>query len=236
MKKLILASAAAVALTVSLPAVAAAQVDHVDLSYQRLETPIGDGDGFAASGALLFGTGSPINLQLDASIAQSESVTGGGANLHAFHRNESFAVGGFVGFTDSEFIDAIIQYGLEGAFYLDAVTLGATVAQLDSDDLGLEATTLQGAATFFPNDNVSLGASYGNVDVDGVGDFDVFGLAAEFKMNGPVSFFANYGRAEDLDVDIFGLGVRYNFGGKTLKERDRSGASMGKSTAAQFLF
>jgi hypothetical protein len=46
-----------------------------------------------------------------------------------------------------------------------------------------------------------------------------------------VSLYASYGytKADDFDVkaNTFMVGVRYNFGGTTLKSRDRSGASFG---------
>ena len=57
------------------------------------------------------------------------------------------------------------------------------------------------------------------------------GLGGEVQFEGPVSIFGGLNRTDvedfDLTVDTVSLGVRYNFGGGTLRDRDRTGAAFG---------
>ena len=57
-------------------------------------------------------------------------------------------------------------------------------------------------------------------------------LGGEYQFaSTPVSLYAGYAHTKfdeaDIAADQFTVGVRYNFGGQTLKGRDRSGASFG---------
>jgi len=235
-KKYLLATAA-VAAAIALPAVASAQATgYIDGSYTRIETPFGDGDGVTVGGGVLLTPDAPVQVQLNGAFTSAEDANAAAVAAHVFHRTETWAAGGFVGYTDAEGVDGILNYGVEGSWYFPAVTLSGSASKLDNDDLGLDATVLAAGIKFFPTDNFSVGGSFGNVDIDGVGDFDVFGAEAEFKFNGPASVFASYDTADDLDVDIWSIGLRWNFGQDSLKSRDRSGASMGSSSAARFLF
>jgi opacity protein-like surface antigen len=230
-----IAAASAVAIALAAPAAANAASGYVDLSYA--DNGDFDVNSWAVNGSAVVPAGQ-LNLQFDAGFTRTDfdgdNVTTGAGAVHLFHRNDKFAVGGVVGVADP----GIYTYGLEGAMYLDRVTLSGSASIL-TDDLDLfddEPTVLNLGAKFFVTDNVSIGASYSNFDTSDFGEsVDSWGLEGEFKTSGPASFFAAYSTTEELDLDTWSIGMRWNFGDATLKARDRSGPSMGARGGASFL-
>ena len=121
--------------------------------------------------------------------------------------------------------------GAEGAKYLDNVTLAGTVAYANIDDLDVDAWGLGGEARYFVSDNFRLNAGLGWADAEDENLWTA-SLGGEYQFaSTPVSLYAGYAHTKfdeaDIEVDRFTVGVRYNFGGQTLKGRDRSGASFG---------
>ena len=234
MKKYLIAAASAAAIALAAPAAANAASGFVDLSY----TDNGDADvnSFAVNGSAVVPAGE-LNVQFDAGFSRLDSdgfnYTSGGGAVHVFHRSDKFAIGGVLGVMDPGFYN----YGVEGAAYFDRFTLNGS-AQIMHDDSNIfddDPTILTVGGKFFPTDNTSIGATYSNFDSDDFdGAVDTWSLEGEAKGSGPASFFAAYSRTDDLDLDTWSIGVRWNIGTATLKERDRTGASMG-SRVGNFL-
>lgn len=203
-------------------------------SNTEVETPLGDvdGDGFAVDGAVVWSLGGDLGLQLDAAYADVEDSDGVSATAHLFDRNDSFAFGGYVGLAEVE-DETGWTAGLEAHKYLNNVTLAGGLGYATIDDSDVDVWGLNGEVRYFVSDNVRLNAGLGWVRAEAGGE-DTDGLSigagAEYQFDAaPISLFAGVSRTEfnDFDVDATSVtvGLRYNFGGTTLKSRDRSGAS-----------
>ena len=124
LKKYVFAAMSAATVAMLATAATAAPAGHVEGSY----TDVSDLD--ANSWALGGGRGraaGPVNLEVDATVVQHH-VRGFGSEKsfaaagHVFFRNDRFAAGGFVSGGD----EGIYAWGVEGAFYLDRVTLSGS--------------------------------------------------------------------------------------------------------------
>jgi hypothetical protein len=242
MKSVLFASAAAVAVLAAVPAFAeTAPTGYVGASYGRsnLDTPIGsaDADTWGLEGSAAFGLGDGLGAQLDANYANTDVDGFGSADTwglggHLFTRNDSYALGGFAGWTDNDGTNGW-SLGVEGQKYLDNVTLAGSFGYGKIDDADVDYWSVGGEARYFVSDNFRLQGNLGWARVNGFGgDADLWsaGVGGEYQFDkAPVSVYANYAHTElndaDLKADTFTVGVRYAFGGTTLKSRDRSGAS-----------
>lgn len=246
MKKYLLGAAAALA--IAAPGVASAQQGYVDLGYSTGEVEAfgssADVEGWQAGGAAAFGGNGGLGFQIDGVFGNSEvdggddvdSYTIGG---HVFTRNESFLIGGFANYGNSDDGTDELDYwtlGAEGQLYLSRTTIDGAVSYSEADDDGGELTALDLGLTHFVTDNFSLGGGvgFGNADVAGT-DVDAvnLGVSGEYQFSAmPISLFAGYSHGEvddfDVEADAFTLGVRYNFGSGSLFERNRSGASLSR--------
>ncbi len=236
MKTRILLSAAAAAALMATP-VFAETTGYVGAFYgnTEIDTPIGDADADAwgLQGAVAAGEVGGINFQADASYMNADDFDADtfSGTAHLFTRQEGYALGGFVGYTDTDGADAWF-IGAEGAKFFEQVTLAASVGYGDMNDLDADLWGGNVEARFFATDNFRIDGRLGYANVDtGFGDADTWniGIGAEYQLEAaPVSFFAGYDRQEiddvDVDVNTLTVGVRYNWGG-TLKDRDRSGAT-----------
>jgi hypothetical protein len=227
LKKYLIAAASTVALALAAPAAANAAVGYVGATYTDSNDL--DSSAYGVNGAAVVPVGS-LNLQFDAGIGHSEigsfdDDTAVGA-LHLFHRNDSFALGGFVAAAD----EGLYGYGVEGAIYASQLTFSAQIGKLEDQSTsgGAEGTVWNLGAKFFATDNFSLGVTYTNFDPQGsLNSIDAWGVGAEYKpMEMPVSFSLGYSRNDEFDVDAWTIGARWHFGVGTLKEQDRQGASM----------
>ncbi|MBC6981434.1 hypothetical protein [Caulobacter sp. 17J80-11] len=241
MKKLLSASAAVAALFAAAPAFAGS--GYVDLSYAELDAGFVDFKAVNLGGAAATEIGGDWNVQGEAVVHRvdvdffgpSTSLNYTDAGLHLFKRNDSWAAGVYADSTDVLMMSAW-GLGVEGAKYFDRATINGSIGFnkseggmfFGSDDVdGWNATA---GVTFFATDNISIAADVKHMDVEEL-DATVWGLTAEFKPDTmPVSFFAGYrGQDENFfgeDSTSWRLGVRWNFGSGSLKERDRTGASM----------
>lgn len=246
MKKYLLGAAAALA--IAAPGVASAQ-GYVDLGYTSGEVDFGgpsaDFDGWQLGGAAAFGGNGTVGFQIDGLVGNLEGDGGGDVDTysfggHAFTRNSSHLIGGFVNYGGADAGGgADYDYwtiGVEGQLYLSRTTLDGSVSYSEADDLDGELTAIDLGATHFLTDNFSFGGGFGfaNLEVPG-GDVDAtnFGLNAEYQFASlPISIFGGYSHLEvddiDLDSDAVSVGIRYNFGG-SLFERNRSGPSLSRS-------
>lgn len=236
MKTLLFASAFAVAALASAPAFAQTTgFAGAAVSRAELETPFGntDGESYSAGGSVYLPTSEALGFQLDlsASDADDAEATINGA-AHVVTAMSKGRIGGFVAASTTDG-DTLWGVGAEGQVYVDEqITLAGVLAYAKEDEADIEVVGAGGQGRFFATDNFRIDANIGYLDVQDV-DVSIWvaGVGAEYQFaKVPVSVFGGYSRigAEDVDVtaDIFSLGVRYNFGGASLKQRDRSGAAM----------
>jgi hypothetical protein len=139
-------------------------------------------------------------------------------------------LGPFVGATTGEAFD-LAGGGVEGRFSLaENWRLDGAAGYASGDAEGWGA---RGELRFFAGDNTRLDgfAALSTFDTD-LGDFEGWslGLGGEHQFGGaPISLFARFehSEAEDLDLsaDSFRIGLRWNFGGGTLRDRYLEGQS-----------
>jgi hypothetical protein len=237
MRNWIIGAAALVAVVA--PGVAAAQTGYVGAVYGNVDPDGGgDEDFYGLEGAVAFSGSGSIVFEVDASIFDADDTdTSYGLTGHVLMRNDSHAVGGFIGLSDSDASDTTWYGGLEANKYFDQWTLAGAVFYGNNDDNDVDGYGINVEGRYFVQDNLRLDANigYGQVDTGAAGDDDVttYGVGAEYQLASfPVSFTAGYHTfdADAGDADVWSIGVRYNWGGQTLRDRDRSGASQASLT------
>jgi hypothetical protein len=240
MRNWIIAAAALVAVVA--PGVAAAQTGYVGAVYGNADPDgPGDEDFYGLEGAVAFSGSGSIVFEVDAAITDGDDTdTAYGLTGHVLMRNDSHAVGGFIGIADSDDADTLWFGGVEANKYFDRFTVAGALFYGQTETAAgddVEGYGLNVEGRYFVQDNFRVDANvgYASVDVDTVGDDDVmiYGVGAEYQLaNFPVSFRAGYSTTDSDfgDVDVWSIGVRYNWGGQTLRDRDRSGASQASLT------
>jgi hypothetical protein len=244
MRNWIIGAAAAIA-AMAAPGVAAAHSGYVDLGYaqsnlEQLGTDQ-DIDTIALGGSVAFDLNT-LGVQIDGRIGNAEPDTGGdldfwGIGGHVYKRSNAWLLGGFAGFGNLESAGTDIDewtVGIEGQYYLERTTLDGALSYSEAEDANLEATGIDFGARHFVTDNFSIGGNVGFANIEGGGtdlDSTSLGVDAEWQMaTFPLSIVGGYQHNEvddaDIDVDTLSIGVRYNFGGATLIDRDRSGAGL----------
>jgi hypothetical protein len=238
MKSVLFASAAAVAVLAAAPAFAeTAPTGYVGTSYSTADSDIaGDMTDWNVDGAAAFNVSDKVGVQINADYSNMDfdglgSADSWGGSAHLFTRNDSYAVGGYVGMTA---LDGANEWnvGAEGMWFSDATTFAASAGYGQIEDVDLSYWGYDAEIRYFVNDNFRLQGSLGfnRVDISGAqGNVWSLGLGGEYQFDkAPVSVFAGYSRGRlemtDLATNTFTVGVRYNFGGTTLKSRERSGA------------
>lgn len=232
MRKIILAAAAVMAVAAA-PAVASAQTGYVGGVYNNVDVDgLGDADAWGVEGSVFFPTSGSLGVEVDASVVDVEDGdTGYSLAGHLFTRNDRYLFGGFVAVSDSD-SSTTVAGGLEANKYYDRWTLNGSVFYGENDDNNVDGYGVNVGASLFASDNLRFDVNLGWANVDaGAADDDAlaYGIGAEYQLDTvPVSFGASYARIElddsNVDADVVGVVVRYNFGG-TLFDRDRNGAS-----------
>jgi hypothetical protein len=230
-------AAAAVAAMLTAPAMAHAQDGYLDLSYRGLSASGSSIDGVGVGGGFATKIGG-ANLQINGAYVSLNGGGGGSAHgtdamVHLYAQNDSWSLGGFASATDSPLVGAnIYGFGGEGSLYLSQVTLGATISYNSISNGGGHYNDYGVSAKWFPADNFSLGAYYDNLDAGS--SISIYSLEAEYKLSNPVSLFASYGSTSGGGggYDKYSVGARWNFGGKTLKEQDRSGSKSQRAVSS----
>lgn len=229
---------------------------YVGVRYEMFELDLGgvielDGGAVRVDGAYVIPLDGNFGIQLDASVArartesfgQDSETLSGSATL--FYRTDHFSISAFAGvgklWVHGAPNDDHFGGGIEAKAYLGPVSLGATYSMIDSEGaFGTSGDGVDLSARFFPTDNLALHAGYTMLDVDfGPADFGlhVWRLGIEYQpRNFPLSFHGGYSRTESDSLgftqDQVHIGLRYNFGTQTLKQRDRSGASLAAFSGA----
>jgi len=224
---------AAAFLAVAAPSVAAAQTGYVGGVYQRSDIEnVGESDAYGVNGAVFFEATDRIGVEVDAAVLDSDDFdTVGSLAAHVFTRNDRYLFGGFAAVASSDG-DTSWQVGVEHAKYFDRATIGVSAAYGEGDS-DVEAYGVNVTGDYFVTDNARVGAHVGWANVDtpgGDGDGWAYGVSGEYQLAAyPVSFGLSYTRVDSddagLEADIAAVTVRYNFGGLTLFDRDRRGAS-----------
>lgn len=226
MRKLILAAAAAL-VAVAAPAIASAQTGYVGAVYNDVDSDGADGEVFGLEGSVFFPTSGSLGIEVDAGVLDSDETDEAyGITGHLFTRNENYLFGGYVSYADSDDTSAW-GAGLEANKYYDRWTLAGSVGYSEADEADDGVWGVNVGASVFASDNFRIDGqlSYASNDDD---DVTGVGVGAEYQFDGlPISLGASYAHldADAGDADTLGVTVRYNFGGGTLLDRDRNGAS-----------
>ena len=183
--------------------------------------------------------GERFSVQVDASYTGvseddfSGNVTSGSA--HLIMRDDSYALGGYIGFGSAEDVSTLIAGG-EAAWFLgpSTIALGAGYGQADVDDDSIDVYGVNGEYRFFFTEDFRLDARLGYQGASESGEdetFTSFGVGGEWRPTRyPVSIFANYDRLEgdnfDGSLSSYQFGLRILFGpGDTLMSREREATS-----------
>lgn len=212
---------------------------HVGLTYGHgeVDTDAGgaDSDAFAIDGAVAIPTGGSLAVILDGSYADSDDADGVfQGTAHLLSRNDSQAFGGFIGAAEDDGDTAYFIGGEYAKFFSNStLALGARYGDLDYADVDMYSAG--GEYRYFISDNLRLDgrANYQRVETTG-SDADGVGLGAgvEYKFGAsPVSLFGGVDWTTfddpDLDITVATIGIRFDFGSGTLKNRDRKGTTFG---------
>ncbi len=238
MRNWIIGAAAALAAAAA-PGVAAAQATgYVGAVYSNSDFggATDDVDAWGAEGAVAFSGSGSIVFEVDASVVTTDDSGGGddtgyGLVGHLYGRNDDHLFGGFVGIAGSDSSETWIA-GLEANKYFANWTLAGALFYGNNDDADADGFGANVEGRFFLSDNFRLNGNIGWVSVDAgtAGDDDamLYGVGGEFQFpTVPISIGAGWNTIDfdGGDVDTWTVGVRYNFGGTTLRDRDRNGAS-----------
>lgn len=208
----------------------------IGLAYGQSDVELGpvnaDGDAWGANGSVAFGQGIVFQGDLTyTSVDDTDSDTFTGT-AHLYARNNSHAIGGFLGAVDADAGEGWVVGG-EAAKYFTNTTLVGSLGYGTVDDVDVDLYGLNGQARFFASDNLrfDIGAGFlqaesGPADTDGY----TIGAGVEYQIpSSPFSLYANVERTEfddfNLTADTILVGGRFVFGDDNLKDRDRSGAT-----------
>lgn len=223
--------------------VAHAQSGHVGISYQNAEFGSGDVDSTALSGAVLLGS----HVQLNGRYANID--TAGPADIDywsidgfVFSRSGGGAFGGYAGYDTFDVSASIDEWSIGGfgQLYAGNTTWTGQIGYADTEG-DIEVIHIDGEVRHFVNDNFSIQGNlgFGGIEFSGGGEDDYWsgGLGAEWQFLGAP--FSIYGGWQHVDFDSgeadrLGIGARWNFGGGSLLDRNRSGASFERITPTLF--
>jgi opacity protein-like surface antigen len=239
MRKLLIASASAVVLfSAAGAAQAEGAVGHVGANYARTDLDAGgvdaDQDVFQAEGSVAFDTGS-LGVAFDGSVADSKDIdTVWTGTAHLNYKFGAARLGGFAGLQDSNG-DTLWAVGAEGQTDLAPSTvLYGQAGYGQIDDLDVDLWAARGELRQYFGENIKLTGSLGYMNAD-FGPLDVdgwnVGVEGEYQFKDtPFSVFGGWSHfdSNDLDAntDTLQVGVRFTFGGATLRGRDAAGASL----------
>ncbi len=162
--------------------------------------------------------------------------------LHVYKRNPYGLVGGWAGWSHSGGAD-LLGVGAEGQAYLNSATIYGSAGYgrvSDTVDQNLWAARLEGR--YYVTENFLIGAQVGlvrasarNGTTTARSTVRTAGLGFEYQYGElPFSIQGTYAHADasnsSAESDTLRLGLRWNFDGGTLFERDRTGATLNNVT------
>lgn len=240
MKRILFATAIAVATMVSAPAFAqgfvGAQAAHTEVDAGPVSV---DGNVYDVFGKVVTPLNDTLAFQFDGDVNWNDiegldhSVAGGGA-VHLYRETPANKLGVFGGVA-AEDGDNMWYGGAEAQVYpSDNFDLAVSLGYFNDDEVDVEGWTLGGTGTLFLNDNfdVFANAGFGRADVLSMNDVKGWdaGVGLEYQLSGaPISFYGAYDHTDldDLDAkaDTVSVGVTYSWSG-SLKERQHRGPSL----------
>lgn len=238
MKTLLLATAAVAAFAAA-PAFAqsAGPVGSAGITWSNVEADAGGASadqGFGAVDANVAGDFGAWTVTFDGSVGwadgeidedRAESI-----QVHLTRKFQDIRVGAFVGLASED----VTTVGLEAQKYTGPLTVSGALAVSSMDEA--DVISLNGDVAYFVQDDLRLnvGAGVGNLDtLGGNTRYYSMGAGAEYRIPATsLSVYGAYDRSTvddfDLDVDTFSIGLRFNFGASTLRERNERGADLGR--------
>lgn len=236
MKKTALLAAAA-AMMIAMPAAAQG---YLGLEYGSGELEVGGGsqdvDAWQGEGAIGFGGAGSWGGQVDGSIGNVDAG-GGDADFwtlagHLWWQGASgWKLGGVVTTTQVDDGGSIeeLQYGVIGSWDFTpnaSIWSSYTIGEIDSGGSN-DLTNWDIGANFYASPNIRIGGfvGFGTIDVGGDLDSTSYGINGEFQpWSAPVSLTLGWNAFEIEDANVeantFQIGARWNFGGRTLQERN----------------
>jgi hypothetical protein len=205
----------------------------VGLNFQSTDFGGGEIETFAIDGDVLVNP----NFQISGAYADVEGgdFSAYGIDAFVFSRNDSRAYGAFLGYSSLDGDADELSVGGFGQLFRGNTNWTAQLGYSDTEG-DVQVLHLDGEGRFFLSENFSLQGNlgYGDIDSDfGGSDYWTGGLGAEYQLSGaPISINGGWQHV-DFDggeTDTLGLGVRWNFGGGSLIERSRTGASLQRNT------
>jgi hypothetical protein len=207
-----------------------------DASAQRgtIGLGVGDEEDFRADGGLTIPASGGLAFLLDGSYVRGDNESDiTSAAGHLISRNSGRAFGGFIGVSRTDFgvgdIDAWTVGG-EYARFLPRYTLVGRVDYSTIDDTDVDAWGLSGEYRLFTQDNLRFDLGGGLRLADDSDDAVVLAGGAEYRFgSSPFSIGGRVGwiNVDDNDETTFGVTARFDFGNRSLKDRDRNGNTFG---------
>ena len=215
MKNILLVTAAAVALAGAAQADVSFVKGEASISYNQ----IADVSDFSliesgVSAAFSMGTyGVQFGGNNDTySFGSDPSITFSSTNAHLYHQAENGnKYGAYVG--TGGFVFGGTVYGVEGMFELGSLDVEAYAGVMmfgGTSELGLA-----GVGVFYEiSPGIEVNAAYDNVSFTSGGpSIDAYSLGASYDIpNTNRSATASYESAYDGDLEMYGLGIKWNFG------------------------
>ena len=202
----------------------------------KIETWTGEG---AVAGQI---GGFGVQGDLKVADRSGAGATSWSPTLHIYKRNPYGLIGGWVGYSGSEG-DDLFGLGVEGQAYMNSATIYGSVGYGKVDgvvDQSLWAARLEGR--YFVTEDLRLDLKGALVRGGPSGARQTvrsIGVGAEYQPGAlPFSIQGSYIHADasnsSAESDTIRIGLRWNFDGGTLAERDRLGASL-VNVADQFM-
>lgn len=196
---------------------------------------VGDEEDFRGDVGLTIPASGSLAFLVDGSYARDDNADIISAAGHLISRSSGRAFGGFIGVSRTDFDFGDVDswtVGGEYARFLPRYTLAGRVSYSAIDDTDADAWGVSGEYRLFAEDNLRFDLGAGLALTDGPGDDDAVVLAggAEYRFgNSPISIGGRLGwiNADDDDETSFGVTVRFDFGNRSLKDRDRNGNTFG---------
>jgi hypothetical protein len=210
-----------------------------------------DSNSYGVSGSTNIGLTKLLNLEVDADYSHVDHSSGigssdhGGGYTHLFARNADGAIGVFGGVHRDWDVNTYTA-GLEGVkFYNKFSLFGDVRSDWNNSAFGnYNGAEANFGGHYYLTDNIRVDGFTGYDREQYFGDVHSgwhVGAGGEYQLKKmPASFYAQVaygevpalGTANDTAVHV---GVRWNFGGGTLKARERSGATFATNDGSDLL-
>lgn len=196
-----------------------------------------DVDTWQLEGAYGFNLSPNWRAQVEGAYSAIEVSPGGeldtwGVGGHVWWQADSWRLG--VGVATTQYDDASDAkewtYAVEGSYdFGESVVVRGSYAQgsTDAASVSVDTDSFDGALFYYPTPNIRLSVSGATGELESTAETTVFALGAEFQpWSAPVSLTLDWSNYEaDIamaESDALQVGVRWNFGAASLRERDNA--------------